>query len=66
MVENILSASQRGEIINFRSVCDSVSLKIISQMLFGSKYSYSEHPIAKEIESFMEELEILKVCDFSD
>lgn len=56
MVDNILSASQRGEIINFRSVCDSVSLNIISRLLFGNKYTHSDHPIAKEMHSFMEDV----------
>lgn len=56
MVDSIFSASKRGEIINLRSVCDSVSLNIISRMLFGNKYSESDHPIAKEMHSFMEDV----------
>eukprot|EP01018_Ginkgo_biloba_P007540 Gb_13074 [translate_table: standard] len=56
MVNHIISLTQRGEVINLRSVCDDVVLKIISRMLFGNRYRNPDHPMAKEMQSFMEDV----------
>lgn len=54
VVDHIFSASQRGEAINLRNECDSVIVNTITRMLFGNRYAQSEHPIAKEMDSFMD------------
>jgi len=54
VVDKIFCASERGETINLRNECGSLVVNTISRMLFGNRYSQSDHPIAKEMDSFMD------------
>jgi len=65
MVDHIFAASQRslglglglGEAIDLRSVSYSLMDNIISRVLFGNKYTQSDHPIAKVMHSFREDVQ---------
>nr|ACN39897.1 unknown [Picea sitchensis] len=63
IVDGIFSQSQRGlglglgEAIDLRSVSYSLMDNIISRVLFGNKYSQSDHPIAKVMHSFRDDVQ---------
>jgi cytochrome P450 len=63
IVDGIFSQSQRGlglglgEAIDLRSVSYSLMDNIISRVLFGNKYTQSDHPIAKVMHSFRDDVQ---------
>ena len=65
IVDNVLSQSQRGvdlglglgEAIDLRSVSYCLMDNIISRVLFGNRYTQPEHPIAKVMHSFRDDVQ---------
>uniref|UniRef100_A0A0D6QUM8 Cytochrome P450 n=1 Tax=Araucaria cunninghamii TaxID=56994 RepID=A0A0D6QUM8_ARACU len=49
-------SEKHDEPLNLRSVCDSLVLGIVKRMLFGNKYNDPRHPMAKEMELFMDDV----------
>lgn len=57
MVANLASdGCSEGCVVDMRKMCDSLVLGMVKRMLFGNKYSNPEHPLAKEMELFMEDV----------
>lgn len=63
IVDHVFSQSQRavglglGEPIDLRSVSYSLMDNIISRVLFGNKYTQPDHPIAKVMHSFRDDVQ---------